>query len=87
MKRGIDVKKKYINVSVEFSIFGEELPKDIIWSKENQFEIDKVLHVCEAAEDEFSGKRYTVRIGNSERDIYRDDGGWYIDAEKVRLYG
>ena len=81
------MKKKYISVSVEFSIFGEELPKDIIWSNENHFEIDKVLHVCEAVENEFHGKRYTVRIGNAERDIYRDDRGWYIDAEKVRLYG
>lgn len=81
------MKKKYIEVLVEKNAHGDELPVQIFWTKKQSYKVDSVLHVCEAADNEFDGKRYTVRIGNNERDIYRDSIGWYVEAGKARKCG
>ena len=79
------MKKRYVEVVVGFNKYGDEFPKEILWTNKVRYKIDKVLHNCEAADGEFDGKRFTVHIGKNERDIYKDSNGWYVEAGKARI--
>ena len=72
---------KKVGVKVEsekFSKGGFLKPLAIIWPDGRKFEIDEILHISTAPDNEFEGIRYTVIIGSAEKNIYYINGEWFV---------
>lgn len=77
------MKKILVCVIAETYVDGSVYPKRIIWEDGRTWEITRVIHISEPAEDEFEGIRYTVLIGSAEKYIYRLGSRWYVEPTVV----
>lgn len=75
--------KKYVNMIVQYTEYGEIIPLAIRWSPEQLYEIDKVLDVQRAASLKAGGTgiRYLCRIQDKERFIWLEEDKWFVDAK------
>lgn len=72
-------KKEYIEVIASFSTCGL-IPSTIVWSKNQQFYIDRILHVCSCLDNGVMVKRYTVLIKGEQKYLYQDKNDrWYVN--------
>lgn len=73
--------KKYIPVKVitESDSFGNETPKLILWSDNKQYNIQRIIQVCQP-EDKVI--RYTILIGDKQRQLFFNGKEWRISSLK-----
>ena len=76
------MKRTFIDVECLLLNDGTVIPQKLLWNDGRSWEITRVLHSCTSLDGEFEGIRYTVLIGNSEREIYLTGSRWYVDAGK-----
>lgn len=71
---------KRVNVSGEVLIEpdGVIVPRVIRWYDGREWKVDRILHTCRSPDGEFTGTRYTVLIGGTEKYLYRDNTTWYV---------
>lgn len=77
-------RKVYVTVNAEHRSDGSCRPRTIrIRGDEKEYEIDKILQVCNAASMVGGrGIRYTVRIGHNQTHIYDErNGRWFVEAK------
>ena len=69
-----------VDVEVEVSRDGEQIPKAVIWSDGRRFTISRVVYHGMSSSNEYEGIRYTVLIGSAEKYLYRIGGKWYVES-------
>lgn len=76
-------KKVYVTMIVKILKDGSIRPMKMIWEDGATYDIDRVLYVTPAASLKVGGcgKRYTVMIEGKQRDIYDEDGKWFVEKE------
>ena len=82
----IQREKRYVEVDVRFSTEGRLRPLQIIFDKGQVYKIDKIKDICRRAADVGGvGDRYTCMIQGKERELWFEDGRWFV-AAKVAIY-
>ena len=77
--------KRYVEVDVRFSTEGRLRPLQIIFDKGQVYKIDKIKDICRRAADVGGvGDRYTCMIQGKERELWFEDGRWFVAAKVVR---
>ena len=73
--------KKFVAVTVHYTIRGEMTPVVLWWDDGRRFIIDRVLDMRRAASLKAGGTglRFTCRILGQERYLYLDDGRWFVE--------
>ena len=76
-------KKVYVTMIIKILKDGSIRPMKMIWEDGTTYDIDRVLYVTPAASLKVGGcgKRYTVMIEGKQRDIYDEDGKWFVEKE------
>lgn len=76
-------KKVYVTMIVKVMADGRKHPIQMIWEDGSSYEIDRVIHVIPAASLKVGGcgTRYTVIIEGKQRDIFDEDGKWFVEKE------
>ena len=71
--------KEYIPVDVitEIDEFGNETPKEIVWTNERRYHIQRVIQVCQP-EDKVI--RYTILIADTQRQLFYNGSEWRIST-------
>ena len=88
----IQREKRYVEVDVRFSTEGRLRPLQIIFDKgqvykiDNDkgqvYKIDKIKDICRRAADVGGvGDRYTCMIQGKERELWFEDGRWFVAAK------
>ena len=64
---------------------GRVRPMRMMWEDGATYEIDSVLHITPADSLKVGGceTRYTVMIEGKQRDIYDEDGKWFVEKEVI----
>ena len=74
--------KRYVEVDVRFSTEGRLRPLQIIFDKGQVYKIDKIKDICRRAADVGGvGDRYTCMIQGKERELWFEDGRWFVAAK------
>ena len=73
------MQKYYVSVETIIDSDGIKLPTRICWNDGRCWDIKKVLHTCTASHNELEGIRYTIKIGRTEKYLYREGQQWYVD--------
>ena len=74
--------KRYVAVDVRFSTEGRLRPLQIIFDKGQIYKIDKIKDICRRAADVGGvGDRYTCMIQGKERELWFEDGRWFVAAK------
>ena len=82
----IQREKRYVEVDVRFNTEGRLRPLQIIFDKRQVYKIDKIKDICRRAADVGGvGDRYTCMIQGKERELWFEDGRWFV-AAKVAIY-
>lgn len=77
--------KRYVVVDVRFSAEGRLRPLQIIFDKGQVYQIDKIKDVSRRAADVGGvGDRYTCMIQGKERELWFEDGRWFVAAKVVK---
>ena len=80
--RMIQREKRYVEVDVRFSTEGRLRPLQIIFDKGQVYKIDKIKDICRRAADVGGvGDRYTCMIQGKERELWFEDGRWFVAAK------
>lgn len=76
-------KKVYVVMNVQVQPDGSIRPMSMVWEDGTIYEIDRVLHIVPAASLKVGGygTRYTVIIEGKQRDIFDEDGKWFVEKE------
>ena len=76
-------KKVYVTMIVKITKDGRIRPMRMMWKDGAAYEIGRVLHITLAASLKVvgCGTRYTVMIEGKQRDIYDEDGKWFVEKE------
>ena len=76
-------KKVYVTMIVKITKDGILRPLSMVWEDGVTYEIDRVLHITPAASLKVGGcgTRYTVMIEGKQRDLYDEDGKWFVEKE------
>lgn len=78
----IQREKRYVEVDVRFSTEGRLRPLQIIFDKGQVYKIDKIKDICRRAADVGGvGDRYTCMIQGKERELWFEDGRWFVAAK------
>ena len=76
--------KRYVAVDVRFSAEGRLRPLQIIFDKGLVYQIDKIKDVSRRAADVGGvGDRYTCMIQGKERELWFENGRWFVAAKVV----
>ena len=73
----IQREKRYVEVDVRFSTEGRLRPLQIIFDKGQVYKIDKIKDICVGG----VGDRYTCMIQGKERELWFEDGRWFVAAK------
>lgn len=80
----IQREKRYVEVDVRFNTEGRLRPLQIIFDKGQVYKIDKIKDICRRAADVGGvGDRYTCMIQGKERELWFEDGRWFVAAKVV----
>ena len=80
----IQREKRYVEVDVRFSTEGRLRPLQIIFDKGQVYKIDKIKDICRRAADVGGvGDRYTCMIQGKERELWFEDGRWFVAAKVI----
>lgn len=80
----IQREKRYVEVDVRFSTEGRLRPLQIIFDKGQVYKIDKIKDICRRAADVGGvGDRYICMIQGKERELWFEDGRWFVAAKVV----
>lgn len=73
--------KVYVGVKVSVDSEGNTKPTSIIWENGEEYPIDKVKYKIPAASLKVGGRgiRYTVVIKGAERELYNEEGRWFVE--------
>ena len=77
--------KIYVDVNARFTSDGRLIPKEIIWSNGEKYEIDKVIAEQRRASLKAGGCgiRYTCRImGGEHYPFYEENYRWFVEAKQ-----
>ena len=77
--------KIYVDVNARFTSDGRLIPKEIIWSNGEKYEIDKVIAEQRRASLKAGGCgiRYTCRIMGGEHYLfYEENYRWFVEAKQ-----
>ena len=77
--------KIYVDVNARFTSDGRLIPKEIIWSNGEKYEIDKVIAEQRRASLKAGGCgiRYTCRIMGGEHFLfYEENYRWFVEAKQ-----
>ena len=76
-------KKVYVTMIVKIKLDGKIRPMRMVWEDGATYEIDRILHITPAASLKVGGCgiRYTVMIEGKQRDLYEEDGKWFVEKE------
>lgn len=77
--------KIYVDVNARFTSDGRLIPKEIIWSNGEKYEIDKVIAEQRRANLKAGGCgiRYTCRIMGGEHYLfYEENYRWFVEAKQ-----
>ena len=77
--------KIYVDVNARFTSDGRLIPKEIIWSNGEKYEIDKVIAKQRRASLKAGGCgiRYTCRIMGGEHYLfYEENYRWFVEAKQ-----
>lgn len=76
-------KKVYVAMNVRVEPNGSIRPLSMMWEDGTTYEIDHVLESIPAASLKVGGygTRYTVLIEGKQRDIFDEDGKWFVEKE------
>ena len=81
----IQREKRYVEVDVRFSTEGRLRPLQIIFDKGQVYKIDKIKDICRRAADVGGvGDRYTCMIQGKERELWFEDGRWFVAAKVIK---
>lgn len=81
----IQREKRYVEVDVRFSTEGRLRPLQINFDKGQVYKIDKIKDICRRAADVGGvGDRYTCMIQGKERELWFEDGRWFVAAKVAR---
>lgn len=77
-------RKVYVTVNAEHRPDGSCMPKSIRMCDEREYEIDRILRVCNAASTVGGrGVRYTIRIGRNQTNLFDErNGRWFVEAKQ-----
>lgn len=80
----IQREKRYVEVDVRFNTEGRLRPLQIIFDKGQVYKIDKIKDICRRAADVGGvGDRYTCMIQGKERELWFEDGRWFVAAKVI----
>ena len=73
--------KKFVDVTAYYDCDGNISPLVIHWDDGEEYEIDKITDVTNAASLKHGGAgiRYTCRIRGQMRYLFLDDNRWFIE--------
>ena len=79
----VKYKKVYVAMNVRVMPDGRIRPISMVWEDGATYKIDRVLRAVPAASLKVGGcgTRYTVIIEGKQRDIYDEDGRWFVEKE------
>ena len=81
----VNSNKIYVDVNARFTADGRLIPKEIIWSNGEKYEIDKVIAEQRRASLKAGGCgiRYTCRIMGGEHYLfYEENYRWFVEAKQ-----
>lgn len=92
MEYAVDPYKVYVAVDVHFNEDGIMLPRQITWEDGRKYQIDRVLHIRQAAAAKAGGQgdRYTVVVHGQQKYIYFERstqltgnviGRWFVERQ------
>ena len=77
--------KVYVGVNAEFSPEGIMVPLSFVWDNGRRYEVDRLLHVCEAPSLKAGGcgTRYTIRVRGKEAYLWFDfcEKRWFMEGK------
>ena len=76
------MRRIYVTVDCRQYKSGAIKPLKIHWHDGRTWEVTKLLHAAYPTDDEFKGVRYTVLIGETEKNLYRYNDLWYVIANE-----
>ncbi len=81
-----EYRKVYVDMFVIMQQDGFVRPRRFIWEDGEKYKIDKVLHAVPAASTKVGGRgmRYTVIIEGQERNIFREEDRWFMEAPIIK---
>ena len=73
----------YVEVIARIDKLGMPHPMKILWQDGREFTIDKVIRAvkCRLASGD-EAKCYECEIGGKKRDLYLQDGKWFVIVDK-----
>ena len=76
--------KVYVAVEMLVCTDGSVRPQNIIWQDGTSYPIDRILHITPAASLKVGGRgiRYTAVINGKERQLFYEDGRWFVEARQ-----
>ena len=76
-------KKVYVTMNLKVEPDGSIRPMSMIWEDGETYKIDRVLRITPAASIKVGGcgTRYTVIIEGKQRNIFDEDGRWFVEKE------
>lgn len=76
-------RKVYVSVKLRVSAEGKIRPLSFVWEDGEIYRIEKILAVTPAASLCVGGRgnRYTVLVCGNERNLFDEDGRWFLEAE------
>ena len=78
----IQREKRYLVLDVRISTEGRLRTQHIIFYKRQGYKIDKIKDICRRAADVGGvGDRYTCMIQGKERELWFEDGRWFVAAK------
>ena len=79
-------RKVYVEVVATFKTDGRLMPLLIVWENGKKYKVDKVKFITPCASTKVGGRgmRYTVLMNGKERNIFNEEGKWFVEAEDYR---
>lgn len=76
-------RKVYVDILLKNDKKGSLIPLKIKWEDGKIFDVDKVIHVCNAASTRVGGcgVRYTVMICGKETYLFHEDDRWFVESK------
>ncbi len=75
-------RKTYVQVAVIVRPDGSIRPTCIYWEDGSRWKIDRVKAALPRASTKVGGRgiRYTIEIGGKERELFDEDGRWFVEV-------
>ena len=80
-----EYRKVYVDVYAVMLRDGTVKPRRFLWEDGATYMIDRILHITPASTKVGGrGIRYTVMIEGQEKNIFREDDKWFMEAPIIK---